>query len=170
MFKKQCIFINNCLIYLVATECTHTLNGKEYTGTVSHTKTGKPCQRWDSQTPHKHDYNHLSKDENYCRNTDGSAGPWCYTMDPDIRWELCDVPKCGKHFYNWSLHKFIHTLNKGDWYAFGRFEIHWNISCFPLGFFPLLFSFIFKNDLLPIKSQFVHYSGKIYIVEQICTW
>lgn len=109
MFKKQCIFINNCLIYSVATECTHTLNGKEYTGTVSHTKTGKPCQRWDSQTPHKHDYNHLSKDENYCRNTDGSAGPWCYTMDPDIRWELCDVPKCGKHLYNWSLHKFIHT-------------------------------------------------------------
>lgn len=21
-----------------------------------------------------------------------------FTMDPDIRWELCDVPKCGKKF------------------------------------------------------------------------
>lgn len=31
-------------------------------------------------------------------------------------------------------------------------------------FFPLLFSFIFKNDLLPIKSQFVHllFRKKIY--------
>lgn len=80
---------------IVATECTYTLTGEEYTGTVSHTKTGIPCQRWDSQTPHPHKSNHLSKDENYCRNTDGSAGPWCYTMDPDVRWEICDVPKCG---------------------------------------------------------------------------
>eukprot|EP00105_Crassostrea_gigas_P041126 XP_019925274.1 PREDICTED: plasminogen [Crassostrea gigas] len=82
--------------YCFATECTYTVTGKEYTGTVSHTKTGIPCQRWDSKTPHAHDLNHLFKDENYCRNPDGSAGPWCFTMDPDIRWELCDVPKCEK--------------------------------------------------------------------------
>uniref|UniRef100_K1PLE8 Plasminogen n=1 Tax=Magallana gigas TaxID=29159 RepID=K1PLE8_MAGGI len=82
--------------YCFATECTYTLTGEEYTGTVSHTNTGIPCQRWDSQTPHKHNSDHLFKDENYCRNTDSSAGPWCYTMDPDIRWELCDVPKCEK--------------------------------------------------------------------------
>lgn len=93
---------HNCLstyAYLpVATECTYTLTGKEYTGTVSNTKTGIPCQRWDSKTPHAHDLNNLFKDENYCKNPDGSAGPWCFTMDPDIRWELCDVPKCGKKF------------------------------------------------------------------------
>ncbi|XP_034322078.2 uncharacterized protein [Magallana gigas] len=82
--------------YCFATECTYTLTGEEYTGTVSHTNTGIPCQRWDSQTPHNHNSDHLFKDENYCRNTDNSAGPWCYTMDPDIRWELCDVPKCEK--------------------------------------------------------------------------
>ncbi|XP_056003285.1 uncharacterized protein LOC125661191 isoform X1 [Ostrea edulis] len=82
--------------YCFATECAYTPTGIDYTGTVSHTKTGIPCQRWDSQTPHSHSYNELHKDENYCRNTDGSAGPWCYTQDPDIRWELCDVPQCEK--------------------------------------------------------------------------
>nr|XP_022312335.1 uncharacterized protein LOC111117490 [Crassostrea virginica] len=80
--------------YCFATECTLVDNGQFYTGTVSHTKSGLPCQRWDSQTPHPHGYNALNKDENYCRNTDGSQGPWCYTQDPDTRWELCDVPRC----------------------------------------------------------------------------
>ena len=33
--------------------------------------------------------------ENYCRNPDNEpGGPWCYTTDPDKRWEYCDVPVC----------------------------------------------------------------------------
>ena len=28
------------------------------------------------------------------RNPDGDSGPWCYTTDPDKRWEYCDVPVC----------------------------------------------------------------------------
>ncbi|XP_056002874.1 uncharacterized protein LOC125661847 isoform X2 [Ostrea edulis] len=79
-----------------AKECSYTPKGSDYSGTVSHTKTGIPCQRWDAQTPHPHKFNYLHMDENYCRNTDSSAGPWCYTQDPDIRWELCDVPQCEK--------------------------------------------------------------------------
>ncbi|XP_061190204.1 uncharacterized protein LOC133198071 [Saccostrea echinata] len=82
--------------YCSATECAYTPNQVDYSGTVSYTKTGIPCQRWDSQTPHTHSYNDLMKDENYCRNTDDSAGAWCYTQDPDTRWELCDVPQCEK--------------------------------------------------------------------------
>ncbi|XP_052075705.1 putative macrophage stimulating 1-like protein [Mytilus californianus] len=56
-----------------------------------------PCQRWDSRFPHDHLNTELMKDhENYCRNPDEeSEGPWCYTMDPRIRWESCDVPFCG---------------------------------------------------------------------------
>ncbi|XP_056004045.1 uncharacterized protein LOC125661029 [Ostrea edulis] len=80
--------------YCIATECMYTPNGLDYTGTVSHTQTGIPCQRWDSQTPHPHSLNNLYKDENYCRNPDRSVGPWCHTQDPDTRWDLCDVPKC----------------------------------------------------------------------------
>ncbi|XP_078603199.1 plasminogen-like [Branchiostoma floridae x Branchiostoma japonicum] len=33
--------------------------------------------------------------ENYCRNPDGEGGTsWCYTMDPDTRWEYCIHPAC----------------------------------------------------------------------------
>merc|ERR1712179_482006 len=35
-------------------------------------------------------------DHNYCRNPDNEdEGPWCYTTDPNKRWEFCDVPLCG---------------------------------------------------------------------------
>ncbi|KAL5253738.1 hypothetical protein ACHWQZ_G013495 [Mnemiopsis leidyi] len=34
---------------------------------------------------------------NYCRNpTSASGGPWCYTTDPNTRWEYCDIPKCSQ--------------------------------------------------------------------------
>jgi len=33
---------------------------------------------------------------NKCRNPESNfyAGVWCYTTDPDMRWEVCDVPLC----------------------------------------------------------------------------
>uniref|UniRef100_A0A8C0W620 Kringle domain-containing protein n=1 Tax=Castor canadensis TaxID=51338 RepID=A0A8C0W620_CASCN len=31
---------------------------------------------------------------NYCRNPDGEPRPWCFTTDPNRRWELCDIPRC----------------------------------------------------------------------------
>ncbi|XP_078574175.1 plasminogen-like [Branchiostoma floridae x Branchiostoma japonicum] len=74
--------------------------GASYRGNISVTKTGKTCQRWDSQTPHRHrkaPASHPSSglEENYCRNPDGEpGGVWCYTMDPGSRWESCDVPVC----------------------------------------------------------------------------
>ena len=46
----------------------------------SHTKS---CELFDLQS-------------NYCRNPAQCAGssPWCYTTDPDLRWEYCEIPKC----------------------------------------------------------------------------
>lgn len=35
-------------------------------------------------------------DDNYCRNPDGKPRPWCYTLDPDTRWEYCAIKMCGK--------------------------------------------------------------------------
>ena len=49
---------------------------------------------WSSQTPHIHDYS--ESEWNYCRNPDEEPKPWCYTTDPDKRWEFCDIPVCGK--------------------------------------------------------------------------
>ncbi len=32
---------------------------------------------------------------NYCRNPDNEPeGAWCYTADPNVRWEYCNVPDC----------------------------------------------------------------------------
>lgn len=31
---------------------------------------------------------------NLCRNPDGDSAPWCYTMDPRVRWEYCNLKKC----------------------------------------------------------------------------
>uniref|UniRef100_A0A4W4FKN7 Hepatopoietin-A n=1 Tax=Electrophorus electricus TaxID=8005 RepID=A0A4W4FKN7_ELEEL len=74
-------------------------NGEGYRGPMDHTETGKECQRWDSQRPHKHKYQphrHSGKglDDNYCRNPNNDVRPWCYTMDKKTRWEYCNISVC----------------------------------------------------------------------------
>ena len=84
--------------------CKRTPQGREYVGTVSVTENGLPCQRWDSQFPHRHDFGDRPDDfpdgdvsdaSNYCRNPDGqAAGLWCYTRDPQVKQENCGIPTC----------------------------------------------------------------------------
>ncbi|CAH1786990.1 unnamed protein product, partial [Owenia fusiformis] len=90
--------------FLLTQECKQTVQGLGYVGSVVETRSGKHCQRWDSQIPHPHSNNDpvnfpdatLDDAANKCRNPDGQPdGPWCYTTDPDQRWEYCDVPLCG---------------------------------------------------------------------------
>ena len=71
-------------------------SGIDYRGYVAVTNTGKTCQKWTSQVPHAPNSVvitgiHGIGDHNYCRNPDSEPGPWCYTMDPAVRWEFCDV-------------------------------------------------------------------------------
>ena len=74
----------------------YTGNGANYQGGVSVTNTGLTCQVWTSQTPHSHSRTPANYPEfhlgnhNYCRNPDGEPSPWCYTMDPNVRWQLCN--------------------------------------------------------------------------------
>ncbi|XP_028996569.2 plasminogen-like [Betta splendens] len=73
--------------------------GDTYRGKISWTWSGKTCQRWSSQTPHQHsrttsNYPNKGLESNYCRNPDGTELPWCYTTDPDTRWQYCSVPRC----------------------------------------------------------------------------
>ncbi|XP_078604411.1 uncharacterized protein LOC144878079 [Branchiostoma floridae x Branchiostoma japonicum] len=76
-------------------------SGASYRGKVPVTTSGKVCQRWSSQTPHVHSRTPDSypsaglEQNNYCRNPAGWSAVWCYTADPDERWEQCDVPVCG---------------------------------------------------------------------------
>eukprot|EP01006_Ploeotia_vitrea_P033245 TRINITY_DN65365_c0_g1_i1.p1 TRINITY_DN65365_c0_g1~~TRINITY_DN65365_c0_g1_i1.p1 ORF type:complete len:434 (+),score=41.73 TRINITY_DN65365_c0_g1_i1:84-1385(+) len=67
-------------------------DGEGYTGKQTKTRSGKTCQRWDSQTPHSHSFDSLP--ENYCRNPDEEDSIWCYTTDPEDRWDYCDPIDC----------------------------------------------------------------------------
>ncbi|KAM8979827.1 hepatocyte growth factor isoform X4 [Sarcophilus harrisii] len=85
-------------------ECM-TCNGESYRGPMDHTESGKICQRWDHQTPHRHKflperYPDKGFDDNYCRNPDGKPRPWCYTLDPDTPWEYCAIKTCAHSTMN----------------------------------------------------------------------
>ena len=78
--------------------CNEQLTGEEdagYRGCQTKTRSGKTCQRWDSQSPHSHtrtaaNYPKSGLESNYCRNPDGVDTIWCYTTDSAKRWEYCD--------------------------------------------------------------------------------
>ncbi|XP_060634280.2 hepatocyte growth factor isoform X2 [Anolis sagrei] len=88
-------------------ECM-TCNGESYRGLMDHTETGKECQRWDLQRPHRHPfrpekYPDKGFDDNYCRNPDGKPRPWCYTLDPNTPWEYCNIKPCDQRIENNSV-------------------------------------------------------------------
>ena len=69
--------------------------GASYLGKMNVTTSGKTCQAWSEQEPHEHSQTEVGE-HNHCRNPDGdSGGVWCYTTDPDKRWEYYSVPICG---------------------------------------------------------------------------
>lgn len=77
-------------------DCFYHLDGRTfYNGTRSITVSGIICQRWDSLTPHiPKSWPTGEGHENYCRNPDDDEKPWCYTSDPQVRWEYCDIHEC----------------------------------------------------------------------------
>ena len=80
-------------------DCLTNFLQQNYTGKVSVTNHGITCQHWISQTPHPHAFvtkdnpMKLLEDFNYCRSFE-SLNPWCFTMDPYIRWQYCTFSIC----------------------------------------------------------------------------
>ena len=124
----------NCMdnTYFCSPECKWTWRGTAYRGTIAKTVNGQTCQHWDSQSPHAHiltnpeyfpDENVLSA-ANYCRNPGGfhTEGPWCFTTDPKVEWEYCDIPACGENVFcilsyqalNWGAPKFQNVSSVGQ--------------------------------------------------------
>ncbi|XP_075059363.1 plasminogen-like [Mixophyes fleayi] len=74
-------------------------NGATYRGSTYMTISGKRCQPWSSHVPHAHlvtteKFPNAGLEKNYCRNHDNDKSPWCYTTDPHVRWEYCNLKKC----------------------------------------------------------------------------
>ena len=91
-----------------------------YFGDVTSTVSGRECQYWDENYPHEPKYTPKvtkffeknkrvfpkmsledvwfflqNKSHNKCRNPDKDPkGPWCYTTDPDVRFEYCQPDDC----------------------------------------------------------------------------
>jgi hypothetical protein len=82
--------------------CVALLTGRSRLTTedqLNVTKSGRTCQRWDSQEPHVHErtaenWPDAGLEENYCCNPDDEDLAWCYTTDTDMRFEFCNVPGC----------------------------------------------------------------------------
>ena len=82
--------------------CDETLYGEAgdgYVGCQTQTRGGYSCQKWVDQSPHTHvrsDSEFINNGEtmedaqNFCRNPDGGDTIWCYTTDPETRWDYCD--------------------------------------------------------------------------------
>ena len=79
-------------VIFFSSDC-QTGTGEKYKGKVAKTASGKKCQSWTDQKPHKHKHEEVGE-HNFCRNPDNHTGVWCYTIDRKKRWEPCQVPKC----------------------------------------------------------------------------
>ncbi|CAG0881424.1 unnamed protein product [Cyprideis torosa] len=91
-----------------STECLPDQYGRGYRGTRNVTASGRACRRWDD--PERNDDSYWSDQdgswENYCRSPVYSQREtvWCYTTDPDLIWEYCDVPQCPTDDCKTSVH------------------------------------------------------------------
>lgn len=116
-YKFPLVYLWNLSIYL-GLRCRLTKEGREFAGHVSVTQSGLMCQRWDSDRPHAHRFKtstlfpegSAEGAGNNCRNPDNSnGGPWCYTTDPNRRWDYCNVEFCGTQL-DQSVNKTINTI------------------------------------------------------------
>uniref|UniRef100_A0A4W5NUZ4 Macrophage stimulating 1 n=1 Tax=Hucho hucho TaxID=62062 RepID=A0A4W5NUZ4_9TELE len=87
LYEKK-VYVRKCIVG----------KGEDYRGKVFMTKSGHTCQQWWSKFPHDHRWTPTATNGlelNYCRNPDGDRiGPWCYTTDPEWRFETCNIPHC----------------------------------------------------------------------------
>ncbi|CAG5083339.1 Similar to PLG: Plasminogen (Pongo abelii), partial [Cotesia congregata] len=97
---------SDCLIPACrSASCRVVGTANDYIGTLSETRSGRRCALWLNQPGKKGEKKYLNdtlypeqsvKDaSNYCRNpSQSAAGTWCYTTDPLVTRDLCQVKDC----------------------------------------------------------------------------
>ena len=99
--------------------CVNLPPNPHYQGKVNITRSGRFCQRWAEQIPHFHDVTSagllpdatIEEASNFCRTPSNSPNkqPWCFTTDPDVRWEPCAFKTriCRKLFYHIVVYLYL---------------------------------------------------------------
>lgn len=88
-----------------SSECRMAGTGNDYIGKLNTTRSNRTCQFWNTNTPHPINSTYLNGTlyadqnvtlaKNFCRDPSRNiAGPWCYTTDKNIKWDLCNVRDC----------------------------------------------------------------------------
>jgi len=70
----------------------YTGDGEDYIGLANMGESGRNCMNWVEQGKFKK--GHGVGSHNYCRNPNGRKRPWCFTIDPQKKWEYCTVAEC----------------------------------------------------------------------------
>ncbi|XP_032670210.1 uncharacterized protein LOC116843687 [Odontomachus brunneus] len=109
IFSQILILINGDSSYNASrtdlSKCKLSQLGTEYKGSLMTTVAGFRCQSWSAEQPlHKistdiTDTNFPERSmklaKNYCRNpTRDLRGPWCYTLEPTVIDDECNIPLC----------------------------------------------------------------------------
>ncbi|KAG8231137.1 hypothetical protein J437_LFUL009842, partial [Ladona fulva] len=128
----MCLHALNGLNISGFNECKLSILGYEYAGSLSRTTSGYRCLYWDSlslDSEKIYDESFIDGSKklarDYCRNpTNDPKGPWCYTSNPNMKSEPCNIPLCfhpdcringiGSE-YSGSLSKSISGLDCKEW-------------------------------------------------------
>lgn len=108
-------------------ECRLAGTGNDYIGKLNVTRSNRKCQKWTTNAPHQVNPKYLNgslfadqdpiKAENFCRDPNRNiSGPWCYTTDQKVPYDLCYVRDCDKQeectvmMRGWGQKRFTYIL------------------------------------------------------------
>lgn len=96
-------------LFIVADNCFFG-KGEHYRGIVNTTESNLPCETWSNSLEGSQNVDLFG--HNYCRNIDSAYDrPWCHVRnDRKSEVQYCDVPRCGKFYFQAESGKYINKF------------------------------------------------------------